>query len=124
MKVPAAPVIEKMKKKPIKKDLKVLNNNLLSTPVPTRMETEDDHPNQKDEMQIKNGQEKPEKKKSVRDLYKFRPNMAKLLKYNGWGTKKEIKKVISDYVKTKSLYIKDLDELDVTKYNFDSNKLF
>lgn len=70
-------------------------------------------------MQIENEvpeNKKTEKKKPPKDLYKFRPNMAKLLKYNGWGTKKEVKKAISDYVKARSLYRKDLDELDVAKY--------
>jgi hypothetical protein len=61
-------------------------------------------------------EEQAEKKEhSGPALYKFRPNMAKLLMFNGWGTEKEIKTVISDYIKTKGLYRKDNEEIDVTR---------
>ena len=56
-----------------------------------------------------------EKRETSGALYKFRPNMAKLIKFNGWGTEKEVKKVISEYIKANNLYRKDREELDISR---------
>ena len=55
-----------------------------------------------------------QKKSNPGPLYKFRPNIGKLMKFNEWATEKEIKKIILDYMKEKCPYYQYKDEFDIS----------
>ncbi len=55
-----------------------------------------------------------EKKDNIQK-FKFRNDMAQLMKFRTWATEKEMKKIIQDYIVKKEIYDKKAEELLVYK---------
>lgn len=88
--------------------------SIKNTPEVTKPQKEFTEKSRKHENKIDETIQKKHEKDTVR--YQFKPNVARIMNFSGWGTEKEMKLKIQEYAKIKKLYNSENKILDLTKF--------